>query len=274
MTEQQDEKPRHSRSWVARNLPELGICLSSPPFLLTAIVAACGVITLSALLFNDSGNIFLIIVFFSSWFSLAVLLPILAVLTHGFKTYVAAFFVLLLDGIVLPGALIPLFVAIPILITLVCVTFFYGTFTKSELRNQSLVEGLQFQIKHIFIATAVIASAVAMLQTFASSGGRVSIFPPMEILIVIVLLNINALVSVWAILGEQVGRRLGVSLFSACALLAVGLFFLNYWVPFSGKNAFIFPATVATEIMLVWTTSTLQLYLFRRQGYRFVRHSK
>ena len=110
--------------------------------------------------------------------TLAVLMAILASVVGGWRLYFVAVLVLLLDGGALAGSLsvnkmraelifLPLMIAAPILITLQCIKIFKGTFTSGPSAQQHFEEGLQFKIKHLLVATAVLAILIAILKAVA-----------------------------------------------------------------------------------------------------------
>ena len=211
--------------------------------------------------------------------TLAVLMAILASVAGGWRLYFVAVLVLLLDGGALAGSLsvnkmraelifLPLMIAAPILITLQCIKIFKGTFTSGPSAQQHFEEGLQFKIKHLLVATAVLAILIAILKAVAPYISFRGVEAYLTLSLVAGLLSVNALVSVWAVLGKALRMRLFVSVLVAVVLLAVCLAIMNYFY-FQLRSFDLWFWSGFTA--LSWLVSTIQLYLFRRAGVRFVR---
>jgi len=214
--------------------------------------------------------------------SLPVLVAIHAAVNGGWRVYVWPFGFLLIDGIALGTILasadnallvagMPFFIAIPIVVTLEVLKRTLGDFTKGALSETVFVEGLQFKISHLFIVTAVFAVGIAILQMLAPYLPDSSTHVYFGLAIIVVLLSSNALISVWALLGRKVGFRVVISLLTAIFISSASIYWVNYVERFSSIEEFIFWCCLSC---LAWTSSMLQLSLLRRQGYRFVRHSK
>ena len=149
-------------------------------------------------------------------------------------------------------------VAIPLL----GISWFWGRFDRPSVDEETVQfqEGLRFGIHHLFIASAVVAvicgigKAVAPYFVFYS-GATVILF-------VTIIISSNTLMSTWALMGRSIGLRVGIALLLAalgcvggCWLLGLHTELLIYLFLFG----------------LCWAATTVQLYLLRRSGLRFIK---
>ena len=273
---EQPEEGRGRESWAEAG--EYWKSILTPPVTLTLMMAA--VVGFGLFVFDPSRIPSMFeFSYIACCLALAVLAAVLAAVVGGLRVYLVAVFLLLFDGWVFAMStggsrlrieifLLPLMIAAPIVITLQYIKIFKGTFSHGHLDHQQFDEGLQFKIKHLFIITAAIAILIAILKAlapnFSFNGSEIT-----TLLLVVGLLSVNALVSVWAVLGNVVSVRLVLSALTAVLLVLVCLSMQHYFVR---PVAFFDMVFWLSFTALSWVASTLQLYLFRREGYRFVRH--
>lgn len=150
-----------------------------------------------------------------------------------------------------------------IFVTLEVIKLSFGRFEKPTMAE--VPDGLQFRISHLMIATAAVAlliSLIKALMPFAqSTRGYSSTIAVIAICFVCNLVVIT-LSSTWALMGRRVGFRLFIG--AAVSMLV------------ATSNFFIAPDSTALwlwsfMLAICWGTVTLQLWLLRLSGLRFVR---
>ena len=114
--------------------------------------------------------------------------------------------------------LLPLASALPVLLTLLIIKLLFGHFARFAPDSDQFLEGLRFNLSHIFIVTTVLAMLLPIgqfvwpMQTNNLAHRGVL----MIVSCISVLISFNTLMFVWALLGKQVFLRI-------CLAIPVGL---------------------------------------------------
>ncbi len=191
----------------------------------------------------------------------------------GVWRYVLTVVVSLLDGCILAwstnsGAdslvtLLPLASALPTLLTLFLIKRFFGRFAPLETQAEHFLEGLRFNLSHLFIVTTVLAVLLAIGKAVGLWAALQMSHPSQFFFLtaLVVLFSFNTLIFVWALMGRSAFLRACIAILVAFASIMVWAWFCNLGSP-DQLAWYIF-----TSIPLV--TTFLLLVVFRHQGWRF-----
>ena len=257
----------------SNTLPKDNMRLPPSTYVIIAVVI---VLLICFPFFSQSGPDLISTIYLGCALALGVLLAIFASVKQRWWLYVSTVVILIANGAFLAGltrspellvVLLPLGIAIPVVATLEVVKLKWGRFSRAVDLNKSFSEGLQFKISHLLIMTTVVAILIAILQSIAPAfrGGPSSMYYILSM--IVVLLSTIALVNVWAVLGQKIKWRIWLSLLVAALVLAAALFGLSYLNRIRDRDFMLWGGMT----VITWSTSLLQLFLFRREGYRFVR---
>ena len=188
----------------------------------------------------------------------------------GVVIYILSLFVL---GVVLafftgPGSflvlLLPAMIAVPVTLAIGGIKLGYGSFEPTQDSTENFTEGLQFQISHLLIATAVLA---VMCGVFKALLPYLS-FPAstFNLMVIALVLAVNTLASVWALMGRAIDWKVAVAIVIVCVMTCVGVLVMPN---FQRRIGVWLAITV-----IPWLASVTLLSLLRREGYRFVRRAQ
>ena len=160
--------------------------------------------------------------------------------------------------------LLPAMIAVPVSLAIGGIKLGYGNFEQLQDSDQTFQEGLQFQISHLLIATAVFAIMCgvvkALLPHLSSSNVEINL------LVIATVLAVNTLVSVWALMGRSIGWKIAVAIVIVCVVTLVGLLIAP---TFQRKIGVWLGITV-----IPWLATVTLLALLRQEGFRFVRRPR
>jgi len=160
--------------------------------------------------------------------------------------------------------LMPIFIGAAVAIPLVTISCYWGRFGKpgDEVGDvQQFQVGLKFGIRHLFIASAVVA---------VICGIGKALFPYLPLVIgalghlsaiIMIVISFNTLVSTWALMGPSHGSGMGIFPLLAALASAGGSWFFRH-----GEGPWIF-----LMFGLCWAATTVHLALLRRSGLRFIK---
>lgn len=162
----------------------------------------------------------------------------------------------------------PFAIAIPVVVSLEGIKVFgqYKRMDTIELKR-SHADGLQFGMKHLFVAMTVSAVIFGFRDYLFSAANSLSSSDVPMVLFCIVMVGM-AILSVWAMLGSAMPIRLLIA-----TLLSGGLvvLFVNAGDRInSSSEKVIFAGTFSAN----WIAMTLLLFMLRRVGYRFVKRTE
>lgn len=247
-------------------MPEL---FGPPEWLMTAVFVA-GVLTLPAVERGPSVGGAISIGF---CLGLPSMLAGWSSVRSGVWRYVVTVVISLLDGCILAWGtgsvsdfmvmLLPLASALPTLITLFLIKRFFGRFAPLESQAEHFLEGLRFNLSHLFIVTTVVAVLLAIGKAFRLEAYAQMSHPSQFVFLaaLVVLFSFNTLMFVWALMGRSAFLRACIVIPVACVSIMVWAWFCNQGSP----NQFVW--YIFTSIPLVTTFSMLAV--FRYQGWRF-----
>ena len=161
--------------------------------------------------------------------------------------------------------MLPLASALPVFLTLFIIKRGFGHFVLLEINADQFLEGLRFNLSHLFIVTTVLAVLVPvgkLLWPMLAGGNQ------LEELVVygflIALISGNTLIFVWALLGKHVILR-------TCIVIPIGIVSLIVFmkVVVQGENLVVF--YTLTGLPLVSTFVLMAALRF--SGWRFIRGS-
>ncbi len=162
------------------------------------------------------------------------------------------------------GASISAITSIIIWITLEITKLIFGRFEVPDSR-ETMTDGLQFGISHLMITTAGVAlfiSGVQFLSGFTESSARTmspNIF--MIATTFIAVLVIITLAGTWALLGNAIKKKLFIASLASIVAAIAAPFLLR------GPSSVLWIGL----FFICWIAITLQLWLLRLEGLRFVR---
>lgn len=171
---------------------------------------------------------------------------------------------LVYSGLDLAAGLVPTVIALLIVIVLETIKFCFGSFTTLKSENESFIEGLQFQISHLFVVTTVVAVLFGVGRLLWPTLLENSEFGSYWLiyLMVAAVPVINTLALVWALMGNKVAWRILIATITVVGVLYSGMmtFTVFQTSPFRWFGMEGIPC-VASGIMLL---------LLRLDGFRFV----
>lgn len=161
---------------------------------------------------------------------------------------------------------IPLAIGVPVVTTLEVIKRFYGSFKQvASLDEHS--EGLQFGIKHLIIATTIVA---------ASFGVGELVWPYLKqnhVLWMAITFTVcpgaSALLGVWTVLGRMSVYRAVVSLIFCASLITGCSVVLGAFDSYDASYIAVWIFVLSIASVGIW----LFLFLVRLDGYRFVKNS-
>jgi len=149
----------------------------------------------------------------------------------GAWRYVLTVLLALLNGFVLTYTvnhsfdlllvLLPLVSAIPTLVTLWLIKRSFGRFAQLESGSDCFLEGLRFNLSHLFVVTTLLAVLLAVGKLFEASILSFVSYPG-EIVIVAslaALFSLNTLMFVWALMGQKSFLRVCIAIPISLGLL-------------------------------------------------------
>ena len=162
--------------------------------------------------------------------------------------------------------MLPLAIALPVFLTLLVIKRVFGYFAPLESSDERFVEGLRFNLSHLFIVTTLLALLLAIGKVLWPALSKHGVHPSelVALFSFVVLFSFNTLMFVWALLGKQTILRtliaipIGVVTLIACKAVCIGddsigsdLFF---WYMLTG---------------LPLVSSFVLIAVFRYEGWRF-----
>lgn len=160
--------------------------------------------------------------------------------------------------------LLPLASALPVLLTLFVIKRFFGHFAPLASDTGQFLEGLRFNLSHLFVVTTLLAILFAIGKFFWPMLSGSSGYPG-EIVVVLslsALISFNTLMYVWALLGKHAIVRI-------CVVIPIGLGTLVActMICTSGPQELIW--YVVTGLPLI--SAFVLMAAFRFSGWRFFR---
>ena len=202
----------------------------SAPWLFTFALVIVQLLTFS-FVFNPMPSLG-VYVFVGAGLSLAAVVPVWCVAIWHWASLLLGLVVLFFEGITfgywVPGPplemfLMPVLVGGTVAIPLLGICLFWGRFDKpmGGVDTVQFQEGLRFGIRHLFIASAVVAAICgigkALASYFVLTLGSQTYF----LAFIIVVISFNTLMSTWALMGRSVSLRIVIS-FLLAVLSCVG----------------------------------------------------